>query len=166
MIEQIEIYRKGLSVERLHTIRHVIPYSNGHHSANAALIAHELCKKNNLDSHSCILYMLMHDVAEHYVGDVPADVKVENPDLKFALGEIERRWEVVNLPDLPDLHIQEKYICKVSDLIELGMHCMDEIKMGNRNVNPVLDNVVTYLTSYTGKMDGLDTFILYFQRHN
>jgi len=147
MVKQIQIYRIGLRVERLHTVPHLLSYSNGHHSANAALIAHEICKEEGISSSSVVLYMLMHDVAEGYTGDVPANVKRDNGDLKFELDRIEDKWVKRNLPDMPDLSHEEKAIAKAADLIELGMHCTDEIFAGNRNVKVVLMNVVNYLHS-------------------
>ena len=62
---KLNVYRKGLTVERLHTVMHIAPYNNGFHSANAALIAYELCQLNReVNSASIIMYMLMHDIAE------------------------------------------------------------------------------------------------------
>lgn len=160
-IERLNIYRKGLSVERCHTVPHIIPYNNGFHSCNAALIAHELCVLNNLNSASSIRYMLLHDIAEGYTGDIPANVKVNNPDLKSELDLIEARWERLNIPDMPDLSIQEKRISKVADIVELGMYCLSELKLGNKNMIFVLTNVIVYLNKYIDPVKGTQEFIEY-----
>jgi len=162
-IQELLIYRKGLKVERLHTVPHLTPYNNGFHSANGALIAEHLCMANDMElsAVTCMKYMLLHDVAECYVGDVPTNVKMDNSELKSVLDKIETKWESRNVTNMPDLHHTEKAICKVADLAELGMFCVDELNLGNNNVIYVLDNVVDYLQSYTD-IKGCNSFIKYF----
>lgn len=140
------MYRKGLKVERLHTVSHVTPYNNGFHSCNAALVARELCKINDIeDSGKVILYMLLHDVAEGYTGDVPANVKREFPNVKLAMDEAELAWEEDHIDDMPLLTDVEMQIAKAADTIELGMYCLEELALGNTNLSLVLANVVNYL---------------------
>lgn len=146
---KINIYRKGLHVERMHTVRHITPYNNGFHSCNAALLAMELCKLNKMNDSSIIKYMLLHDVAEGYTGDIPANVKVDNPDLKHALSAVEKHWEDKFLPDMPDLCAEEKVIAKVADLSELGLYCLEELTLGNKNTISILINVVNYLSAHS-----------------
>jgi len=162
-IKSINIVRRGLKVERMHTIPHLTPYNNGFHSANGAIIARDLCILNGMDKsiQTCLVHMLLHDVAEGYVGDVPANVKRDNPELKTVLDRIEHKWEQSNILDMPDLHHQEKAICKIADLAELGMFCIDELNLGNNNVLFVLDNVVDYLQDYSN-VKGCNEFIKYF----
>jgi len=161
IIDKFHVYRKGLKVERMHTVQHITPYNNGFHSCNAALIAHELCTLNNINSSSTVLYMLLHDVAEGYVGDSPANVKREYPDIKTALDIAESDWEQKYIPDMPDLHPQEKAIAKVADLAELGMYCLEELWIGNRNVTEILVRVVEYLHDFK-KVKGTEDFINHF----
>ena len=158
-IERLDLYRKGLKVERLHTMPHIIPYNNGFHSANAALIAHELCVLNGLNSASLVMYMLLHDVAEGYVGDVPANVKTDYPDIKHALNEAEKDWEERNIPHLPNLSHQERKIAKAADLLELGMHCLDELAIGNNDMQFVLKNVIQYSDQYREDIAGFSKLI-------
>ena len=158
-ITEIKTCRKGLHVERLHTIPHHLGYNNGFHSCNAALIADVLCRINGIrNSQPSVMYMLLHDVAEGYVGDIPANVKIDNPGLKEHLRGIEEIWEATHLSNMPDLSREEQEICRCSDLIELGMFCIDELEMGNLKVEPVLINVISYLTNFTGVI-GIPAFI-------
>lgn len=162
-INRLHIWRKGLKVERMHTVPHITPYNNGFHSCNAALIAHELCLLNGLNSASVIRYMVLHDIAEEYVGDTPANVKRDFPNIKIALDEAEKHWEEKYIPDMPDLHRQEKDIAKVADLAELGMYCLEELHLGNKNVLFTLKNVIDYLKEYQdikGTTDFIDHFII------
>ncbi len=165
-IDRLRRYRNGLNVERLHTIAHVTPYSNGSHSCNAALVALELCEINGLDIYqqfAIIKYMLLHDIAEEYTGDIPSDVKRQNPDLKSVLDDIEAKWEKHNIPDMPELEPEDKDIAKCADLIELGMYCLDELYMGNKNMEHVLSNVVRYIWQYKA-IEGIEDFINYAER--
>ncbi len=159
LIERLNLYRKGLKVERLHTMPHIIPYNNGFHSANAALIAHELCELNNIDSASVVMYMLLHDVAEGYTGDVPANVKMDYPNIKHALNEAEKDWEERNIPHLPDLSHQERKIARAADLLELGMHCLDELAIGNQDMQFVLKNVIQYSDQYREDIVGFSKLV-------
>lgn len=161
-ISKLNIYRKGLRVERLHTVFHIAPYNNGFHSANAALIAHELCVLNGMNSASIIRYMLLHDVAEGYVGDIPSNVKKDYPEIKSVLDRIEHKWEEQYIPDMPDLHHSEMAIAKASDAIELGMYCIEELKLGNQNILHVLDNIIRYMQDYIGTVNGVSDFMEYF----
>lgn len=152
--------RRGLRVERMHTKFHHSSYTNGHHSANAAMIAYYLCLLNSVLNESIskvLLYMLLHDVAESYVGDIPANAKVEHPALKQVLDTIERDWCILHKIPLPELNEGEKIICKCADLIELGYFCIEEINLGNNHVHEVLENVVDYLESRT-HVNGVEYF--------
>jgi len=161
-INQLHIWRKGLKVERMHTITHVTPYNNGFHSCNAALIAHELCQLNGIDSASVVRYMLLHDIAEAYVGDTPADVKRDFPAIKLALQEAEGHWEERNIPNIPDLAITEKIIAKIADTAELGMYCLEELHLGNKNAMPVLLKVIQFLQEYPKEIAGVSQFLDHF----
>lgn len=153
-VERILQYRRGLRVERLHTIPHLMPYSNASHSANAALIAYLLCKANNINPEHVLIYMLMHDISECHVGDIPADVKRRHPTLKNHLTSIEEEWEKYNLPEKPFLkNDKEIIICKIADIAELGFHCLEELQMGNKMVKHVVNNVLQYIGEYEDKWD-------------
>lgn len=166
-LEQVIIYRRGLNVTRMHTVPHIRHYDNGSHSASAALIALELCKLNEVSEgyqFDIIKYMLMHDIAEQFVGDVPADVKRIEPTIKEVLDKVEKSWERKNIPSKPEsIGIFGSRICKCADLIELGMFCVEEINMGNRHVRHVLENVISYLGDHISKVKGSYQFLTYFQ---
>jgi len=159
-IDKINIYRAGYGVERLHTIAHIRPYNNGFHSANAALIGMELAKLNSLKTSDIVLWLLLHDIHEGYIGDIPANVKVDNPSLRDIVSDIETKWEKQNI-DLPTLCIESKRLCKAADLIELGMYCLEEFGLGNRNMIPVIKNVVEYLRGYRD-IEGVNEFCFHF----
>jgi len=164
MLKEILLYRKGLRVERLHTIPHIQPYSNGHHSANAVLIADELCKVNGMNmeaTYKIVIYMAKHDIAEQRFGDMPSDAKAAYPKLSMALKHAEKSWESMYLPDIPKLLGLSKDIAKCADVIELIMYCVEELNMGNRNIIHVIQRCCEMLGVYVGKVVGIEQFIEY-----
>jgi 5'-deoxynucleotidase YfbR-like HD superfamily hydrolase len=166
-IDRLNVFRKGLKVERLHTVTHIAPYNNGFHSANAALIANELCYENCVDSKYVIISMLLHDVAEGYTGDIPANVKRDNPKFSKALKDIETTWEKTNIFFSAPYHLtpQQKDICKIANIVELGMYSLDELNMGNKNLKFVLKNVVDSLEEFR-KYKGVIPILIHFNRYN
>ncbi len=161
IIEQIKTYRKGLRVERLHTVPHALSYSNGHHSANVALLAHELCLLNGLSSSSVVLAALMHDIHEGELGDLPAPAKRKSLVLRVEYEILENDFNKIELNSYPDLHPQEADILRIADIAELGMHCKDELAMGNTNCEDVLLNVMNYLQDYRKDYKGVDNILVY-----
>jgi 5'-deoxynucleotidase YfbR-like HD superfamily hydrolase len=160
IVDKALIYRAGFSVERLHCRPKITEYNNGFHSANAALIAMDLCLANHVPYYSVIHYMLLHDLHESYTGDVPGNVKIDHEGLHSEFLKIERRWNEMFLPDSPDLSTEEKVICKCADLIELGLFYRDEFNLGNRTLKPVKLNVLNYLEHYKDII-GVSEFIQY-----
>lgn len=149
IIKRTLLYRKGLRVKRLHTWHTLLPYSNGHHSANAALIAMELCRANNIMSSKCIRHMLLHDIAEQLTGDIPAPAKWENPEFATMVQQMETKWLAANTVIEPVLTEQEYDICKAADIIELAMHCIEERDVGNTTVSEIIRRMIKLLDAMT-----------------
>jgi 5'-deoxynucleotidase YfbR-like HD superfamily hydrolase len=161
IIDKVKLHRDGNAVQRLHVVRHLMPYTNGQHSANAALLAIELCRLNRLPIASVVEYMLLHDLAEGYTGDMPANVKWENPQLAAALTTTEERWCRAHGLELPDLSNEEAAICKFADMAELGLYCAEELTLGNRHVLPVMVRVLEALNCRKGNIIGAQDIIDY-----
>lgn len=163
IVKRLLTYRQGLAVERLHTRPHIQPYNNGYHSANAALIALELCMANKMELSvpTCLKHMLQHDIAEGKLGDPPAPVKRLDA-LRKGYYILENEFERTLLPWFPDLHPQEKDICFIADKAELGFYCMDEKAMGNTLLNPTLINVIKYINEKKTEYNGVEEMLEYF----
>ena len=161
IIEKLKIHRDGNAVQRLHVVRHIMPYTNGQHSANATLLAIELCRANSLPIASVVEYMLLHDLPEGYTGDTPANVKWDNPMLAVALEAAENHWANSAGLEFPDLNAQEAAICKFADMAELGMYCVEELNLGNRHVLPILVRAIASLNIRKGAILGAQEIIDY-----
>ncbi len=170
ILNRVGTYRDGLSVERLHTHYHNIPYNNGFHSANAALIADELAQLCHLpNSHvlKIMRYMLLHDVAERFVGDIPSPFKrVLGDKVKGLMDKAEEDWLEGQDIFLPNLCPLGKEICKVSDIIELMEYSKREITTGNSGVAIVIVNCKRYLAQMIILNKHLRDFVHYYLEQN
>jgi len=160
-VDWISLARQGGQVQRCHTVPTIRPYNNAEHTAGALVIAKELCEANEMGVSACadvMEYLLVHDMAEAYCGDTPANVKLENKALAQQLDVVERDWEVNNVPGhyvaKHHLSAAQRRICRAADLIELGYYCVEEREMGNARIWPVWDNVVKYMIGFEGCIPG------------
>lgn len=75
-------------------------------------------------SKQVILATIYHDVAERYTGDVPATVKINNPEIAEALKIMEVKFtQFLNLPSEHDLSVSDYSRLKCADYIELCITC-------------------------------------------
>ncbi len=89
------------------------------------------------------VYIVHHDSAELAVGDPPFPLKSQNADLK----KIYDRLEVGALMEmrgeaLPDLSSDERMKIKVCDLLEMWEFGQQELRMGNRYAQPIVDDTI------------------------
>lgn len=83
-------------------------------------------------SKDLILACITHDAAEYYMGDIPANVKWDNPKVKTVFEEIETKWEKKNGVYF-ELSPNESVILKMADMLE-GMHyCIKQVRRGHRD---------------------------------
>jgi 5'-deoxynucleotidase YfbR-like HD superfamily hydrolase len=106
-------------------------------------------------------YILWHDAAEIGTGDIPYPVKATHPELKAALEAIEA--EVldnlgVSMPHISeDLHKKIK-MCELLEMAEFGA---DEMMMGNRYAQPILDDTLAALIVLARENDVWEQVTLY-----
>lgn len=115
-------------VERFHSVPGMVKQDIANHSWGVALLVQYFdpnCRKELL------LAALTHDCAELKTGDIPADVKWENPDLKKALSEMEERiekeWGIHY-----NLTAQETTLLKICDCLEGMTYCLKRLNMGEQ----------------------------------
>ena len=88
--------------------------------------------------------LLYHDIAEHQLGDLPATTKWKHKQLTnlYEAAELKELSSLGVAPNCPDKYIDR---IKMSDMLELVLHCYRQIQLGNSLAEPVLKNGVNYL---------------------
>lgn len=96
-------------------------------------------------SRDAIIFALRHDVPEVVTGDIPANVKWDNPELEEALEKREKQfleamgWKTKHT-GVPSWDRENLYI-KIADRIELLFFCLEQMYMGNWLLTDVYVNV-------------------------
>lgn len=135
------VIRAGGNVKRFHTVQIIGEQTVAAHSFNVAM----LCKTIKPDcSADLILAALLHDVPECETGDIPATAKWANPDLEKELRRVERSFERLHGFNI-ELTREEEEVLKIADMIELVYFCVEQRRLGNTSIYPILDRGVRYL---------------------
>lgn len=147
--DEILSLRAGAHVSRWHTLPEIgRGQSVGEHSGNTVSLMLLLHPSPSLE---LIKAMLWHDTAERLVGDVPAPIRRANP--VFA-AEYEKAESGVTQSLHPTAHValtgldeEETYWLKAIDVLELLLHCHDQLMLGNRHYEAIADRAYGYLSS-------------------
>lgn len=144
VVEALSLRASGL-VKRWHTLSTLREQTVAEHSAQALSLLFLLHPSPSIPLVKAVLW---HDSAERWCGDVPAPVRRENRALAdaYLLAEIEHTRK--NHPSaLFDLTLDEQRWLKAIDVLELWLHCRDEVFMGNRHFEIVANRAYDYLFS-------------------
>jgi len=96
-------------------------------------------------SREALVFTLRHDVPEVVTGDIPANVKWDNPEIEEALQRREKRflkdmgWQQEH-KGAPSYDRENLYI-RIADRVELLFFCFEQIYMGNSMLLDVCQNV-------------------------
>jgi 5'-deoxynucleotidase YfbR-like HD superfamily hydrolase len=138
--------RKGANVRRYHTERIIGEQTVGHHSHGVAMLLVQyfphMCRPN------VIIACLTHDLAEGYVGDIPAPAKWDNPELGELLDKIEAK-RINDLGLRSQLSDSELEAVKVCDYLESLLFAHEQLCMGNTLFGPVLRKLVRWFEQRT-----------------
>lgn len=141
--DRLRFLREAGHVTRCHMVPHIGEYDIARHSWHAAVLLMEL---HPSPTSRLVKYVLYHDVAERWTGDVPATSKRMFPDLAEALTQAEIRLEdKLDLIGKRDLSADELKWAKAVDMLELYYWCHDQLAMGNTNVEVLIDNIRTWV---------------------
>lgn len=147
------MFRLGMQVKRLHTRNVAVSETVGHHTANVCGLLLALYAPA-LPPAALLVAALLHDAPEGYTGDVPANVKVDNPELKEALLVSENRFKDLLRAPVCELTSFEIYVLKFADSVELAYKCLEEMEMGNYSLCDVLSNAYSYAETACSRADG------------
>ncbi len=141
--EKIIQARAGGAVERCHTVRHQGSYSVAAHSWGVAMLMHYLWPE---DFGRLAIHCLSHDVAEAWVGDIPAPVKKFVPGLSHKMADMEHWLEVtLGLPPSSLLGQEDAMKLKVCDCLEFYLWCREQLALGNNFAHDPLEEITRYL---------------------
>lgn len=150
-ILMIRRLREAGQVKRCHALVHNDPgYTDGKHSFDAVsmlLILHPN------PSMSLVKYMLWHDMAERWAGDLPASAKWSAPDLHIAYEQFE--WKVMDsmLPMVSAanaaLTLEDRRWVRAMDLLEFAMWVEDQLAIGNQHVRQAKINIMEAIINAT-----------------
>ena len=142
MRKKLEFILAGTEVTRYHTVRTLVQETVGHHSHGVAM----LCLFLAPDASANLLKAaLVHDLAEHVLGDIPAPSKRE-----FGIGEQVNRLEDMLLSQHnldPEITKEEARILKLADIAQGALFCIRELSLGNSGIKIVFHRYVSYADS-------------------
>ena len=128
--ERLRAQREGGQVRRAHTTPHIGHYDNAQHSFNMLLLLYELHPDPSLELSKAIAY---HDLAERYMGDIPAPALLEYPEIRDGIKQVEK--EVAALMGLEiQISDDDKRWLASLDKLEHWLWCQDQLALGNQNV--------------------------------
>lgn len=121
--------RAGGKVERCHTIPHNGSYSTAAHQWGVAMLLRYLYPN---DFAELVEHALTHDVAEAWLGDLPAPVRWVLGDVNNKIQDEEDKiLRKYGLPTTKDLTGPQLFKIRVCDMLELYLWCREQAAMGN-----------------------------------
>lgn len=138
----------GCDVKRFHTLRLLQDETVGEHSFRCALFADYIYTQiTGKKSENVLRYMLLHDIPECDMGDVPFNTKDRDDDLSDALYQYEEEWIVNNVPFTSYIKLMnesgmsslESTVCHYVDRYDAVLKLIEEYKLGNSKVVPLIE---------------------------
>jgi len=136
-VERVIKMRECSRVERCHTLPHHGSYTDGQHSHDMVSLYLVLCPEPSLE---VVKAIHVHDYGERWCGDMPAPTKWAEPDLGRLLQRLEEGC-VQRLGFETTLTTTELEWLKALDGLEVFLWANDQVAMGNRNAQNVIDNI-------------------------
>lgn len=158
-MEQLDFIINGGETRRYHTWPVIRQQRVDEHSFHVAMLVSMIAlDADGVDKSPkgltvpLLMAALVHDLAEHKFGDMPAPTKraigeeIGVPDFRAQYGAMEERalqqqgldWEHLLSPT------QRRWL-KLADAMQGALYCIRERQMGNRLIGPVFDNFRQYI---------------------
>jgi hypothetical protein len=142
-VQRIIQMRECSRVERCHTLPHHGSYTDGQHSHDAVSLYLVLCPDPSLE---VVKAIHVHDYGERWCGDMPAPAKWAAPEIGRALHRLEAGC-LERLGLSTTLTTTDEQWLKAVDCLELWLWAYDQLAMGNRNAQAVIDNLNDYFAN-------------------
>ena len=144
MLERLKKIREGGYVSRYHTFQLIGGQSVAEHTFGVLCILFQLYGTTGIGM-NLVVGALYHDVIEKETGDIPRTAKDKFPYIGAAIEEAEQdvhlRWNTKI-----DLSNEQRRRLKFADTVEGALFCIDQIRLGNKNLNKVLSRYISYST--------------------
>lgn len=158
-LDRYLIIRRGTAVRRFHTLPILVEETVGQHSCNLVGLLWALT--NGEARKELLLGAVMHDIPEHITGDIPSPMKRV---IRSGLREVEAGVFSELGFNVDDLSNEENLLFHLADMLDLAFKAREEVRMGNCNMQEVVDNALRYLedlvTEYTTITDKYVTNIV------
>ncbi len=138
-----ECIRAGGNVKRWHTTQIIGEQTVAAHSWNVMLILHTLFPDC---SRELLLAAMYHDVAEKFTGDMPADAKWREPEIKRLLDCVTEGIEGA-LGVYHRLTSADTRRLAIADRFEMLWFCVEQRRLGNRGVHLVWMRVMDWFNN-------------------
>lgn len=139
LADRVAAVREAARVERCHAVPHVGSYSNGAHTYGVLCLARLLWPR---EFPLIVDVILFHDIPERWTGDVPAQVMRTQPAVREGVNLMERRIsQLLRLPSEHEMDPALRIIFKACDRLELYLWCREQLRMGNREVIGVMEQL-------------------------
>lgn len=147
-LREATLYREAADVKRYHTKRTIGTQTVGQHTFGMLMLVKQVTEGQYHQDDINELYhrVMHHDLPELMTGDVPGPIKRAHPQLGPLMDEIEQ--------DLAPLYRMDNELTFTGDLEALlkwadrmdgAMWCMEELRMGNRNVISTIERYLGWL---------------------
>lgn len=136
--------REAAAVERSHNTRHQWGYSNGLHTHNMLSLLDLLYPGD--PPYSLVRAILLHDVHERWLGDMPAPAKALDPELGTAYAAAAVLVEEELGLEVPIPSNQAEWLHAL-DKLEFYMFCLDELNGGNNHLRPAATRMEDWFTN-------------------
>jgi 5'-deoxynucleotidase len=152
-------YLRRLSVtERFNTHPRALRQSVAEHAYQVASLVNLICFELNelghkVDTGKATAFALFHDFGEAFTGDLPYPLKHHTPELNAAIEQAEFQMREVGLHEAVPRYFREGFrecsrddgseewrIVKACDMLDLVLHLLWELEMGNHH----FDRMVAY----------------------
>lgn len=130
-VDKVLALREGGNVRRCHTMPHLGEYTVGKHSYDAACLVLALHPEPSAE---LLKAVMLHDVPERWLGDLPAPAKWYAPGLAKVYGQaeeaVERTWDIGwKLSTVSD----HAWLNAV-DRVEFWLWTHDQLAFGNQHI--------------------------------
>ena len=148
-----EVLKAG-TVQRYHSVDLSVRQDVSQHTWEACVIALYLdpnCSANVLK------YLMMHDVAERFTGDIPAPIKANNKTIKSLFDTIEKEYLDSIGWEIPEVTEEEYYLIKQADILSGIYFSHKRVIAGDTDAVGVREEFIKYLKRlpYNHKVESL-----------